>query len=477
MGAPEAALQAYLVAIEMSVDEAEIASLTGKAAAMARLAARMDLGVDLYERAIAAHEAAGRDAEVIRLSEGYANLMGQSGRLEAAITWQRDVLSRIAPEDPNRAAFVLSLARSEVFSGEMIGGYERIDEAMRLAQDYELHEVLAQAAATKALWAQTNNRPVEAQQLFRWALEMYGDDGPLREVLTARINRGDALLQSDLPGARDDFEKVMGLASRSGDRGGESIAIANLMLLEILRGDWDSAEERGRALLGRRSSFHQDRMLVHAGIAHLGALRGRLDEAEEHAGELAPWRDSDDVQNATIEPAVRALISASRGDTGDALETAAPAVRTAARVLGLRSESVRTGWPVAVGAALDLDDLTEAESLVALVADRPVGHIPPYLRAMLARFRGRVAAAKGDGSEAERHFSDAIAQFQALEYPYWVAWAHADLGEYLVSRGRSAEARPVLTSAARTSSSLTALPQLDRINRALDRAGVAAESV
>jgi hypothetical protein len=74
------------------------------------------------------------------------------------------------------------------------------------------------------------------------------------------------------------------------------------------------------------------------------------------------------------------------------------------------------------------------------------------------------------------HLADALRRFEALGYPYWLACVQADLGEWLVSQGRSAESQPLLTAAARTSAALTAMPQLERFNRAIERANITADS-
>jgi hypothetical protein len=56
-----------------------------------------------------------------------------------------------------------------------------------------------------------------------------------------------------------------------------------------------------------------------------------------------------------------------------------------------------------------------------------------------------------------------IAQLRELGYPYWLAVAQTDLGEWLISQGRSGEAEPLLDEAADVLRRLGAAPALARV--------------
>lgn len=77
--------------------------------------------------------------------------------------------------------------------------------------------------------------------------------------------------------------------------------------------------------------------------------------------------------------------------------------------------------PDALDAALALGRLDEGAALVALLAEQPPGHIPPYLAAHLARGRGLVAAVEGGHDAVETDLGAAIDGFRELGYPYWLA--------------------------------------------------------
>jgi hypothetical protein len=98
----------------------------------------------------------------------------------------------------------------------------------------------------------------------------------------------------------------------------------------------------------------------------------------------------------------------SRGDSllGQAIKT-----------LGTSNDAVRYAWPDTLEAAPELGHLDAARELLALLAGQPPGHIPPYLRAQLARGRALVAAAAGEHDTVEADLSTAIDGFRSVGYP------------------------------------------------------------
>ncbi|MGZ4333835.1 MAG: hypothetical protein ACXVRJ_06135 [Gaiellaceae bacterium] len=83
--------------------------------------------------------------------------------------------------------------------------------------------------------------------------------------------------------------------------------------------------------------------------------------------------------------------------------------------LGLGSQDVKQGYRHGIEAALALGDTDTVERLLRIVEDAPVGLRPPYLAAIVQRFRARLA---GDNPEAARLFAGAAAQFAAIEVPF-----------------------------------------------------------
>ena len=143
--------------------------------------------------------------------------------------------------------------------------------------------------------------------------------------------------------------------------------------------------------------------------------------------------------------------------------------------MGLLTEGFRFGWPLALELALSANRLDDAARLLKVVVDEPPGHVPPYLKAQLARYTGLVRAALDDHETVEADLHRAITILTDLDYAYWLARTKADLGHWLTARGRRDEAEPLLTEAVATFTQLAAKPDLDKTRSSLVDAGVRAE--
>jgi hypothetical protein len=148
------------------------------------------------------------------------------------------------------------------------------------------------------------------------------------------------------------------------------------------------------------------------------------------------------------------------GDSADALATLSATIREVVAIEGPASQANRLAFPAGIEAAVRLSQLDEAADLLSLLAGRPAGHVPPYLRAQLGRGRGLVAAAQGDYALAEDELERAIEQLKSLDYPYWVARVQLDLGASLIEHGRAAQASQAIDHAMAGLHPLRALPAL-----------------
>ena len=171
------------------------------------------------------------------------------------------------------------------------------------------------------------------------------------------------------------------------------------------------------------------------------------------------------MQWRAIHAAAAAKVALASGDTARALDVAESGLRSTIGALGVPHDSVRDLWPDAMEAALAFGLLDRASALLALVADRPVGHVPPYLRAHVARFRARIAAATDEHADVEEDFRTAERILTELDYVYWLARVQIDHAAWLIDRGRPAEATPLLIAAAATAERLGAHPAMAQINR------------
>ena len=130
---------------------------------------------------------------------------------------------------------------------------------------------------------------------------------------------------------------------------------------------------------------------------------------------------------------------------------------------GLRSHRVRLTWPLAMEAALRVGRLDEAASLLALLSETPRGHVPPYLKAQLARNGALLSAARGEHSTVRTDLARAAQTFRDLGYPYWIARTQADLAGWLVQQGIPEEAEPLFHQALVAFTELGAEPDVARL--------------
>lgn len=142
------------------------------------------------------------------------------------------------------------------------------------------------------------------------------------------------------------------------------------------------------------------------------------------------------------------------------------ALAHAITTLGPSNESVRSAWPNALQAALQLGRLDEAHELVALLAEQAPGHVPPYLSAQLARGLALILGAEGRHESVEQKLGSAIGTFGELGYRYWLAVTQTDLAAWLTGQGRGDAAAALLDESIATFESLGAAPALARAPRA-----------
>ena len=160
--------------------------------------------------------------------------------------------------------------------------------------------------------------------------------------------------------------------------------------------------------------------------------------------------------------ACEATIALSAGDLVAAADLLLGTMREIIAIEGPSSQASRIGFPCALEAAVGLGRTGEAADLLSLLADRPPGHVPAYLRAHLTRGDGLLAAAAGDFATAEARLGVAIERLDSLGYPYWLAVAQTDLASVLLEDRRPDEAKPLLEIVTQVLTELRALPALGR---------------
>ena len=463
VGAPQSAERAYRTAIELTGDEAQRTELTRAAAQMAAQAGHYETALELFDDASAAHLAAGRERDAAHIAGAISMALGRLGRNEEAADRIRAALRILGADrlDAEVGALNCALGRALVFLGHDEEAGPALDVALRIAQALQLPALLSEALTYRGISYLQQSRVEEARLLFDGAIEIAERHDLATSLARAQHNLGNLGLQWDLPGAAEQFETALAMARRRGDRFGESIAACNLLTLRLLAGDWRELERVAAEHLDDAAG-RPGAEFLHYPLAIVHSLRGEIEAARMSLDQLDPWDHSDDDEQRAMRASVVITLHLAEGSAADALEGALRMLGQAIATLGASNESVRTVWPDALEAALELGRLEDARALLALLADQPPGHVPPYLRAQLLRGRALTAAAEGDRDGVEADLGAAIDGLRSLGYPYWLARAQTDLAAWLIDQSRPGEAAPLLDEATVALESLGAAPALAR---------------
>jgi tetratricopeptide (TPR) repeat protein len=463
LGAPQAAELAYRTAIDLAVDDDERIALMRAAGEMALIDGRYEAALELFEGAATSLEACGRKTDAARLAPKLGSALRRVGRGTEAIDVMRRGLAVLGErEDVDVAEINVELGPALLSSGAVQEAAEPIERALALAQSLEVPGVLAGALTFKALRCAMVGRPYESRILFEGAIDVCRRYELTDRLFFAQDNGADFLTRFDFPGAAEHAQAALATARRIGSRLYESWAASNLMRVWEYSGNWDGLAQLGAELLDEQGRDRPGAEDLHVELAMLSSLRGQAQEAQKHLAWAAAWRESDNAQLRFTYAACEATITLARGEFATALDLLRGTIGEIAGVDGPSSQATRIGFPSAVEAALALGRLAEVSDLLSPLAARPVGHIPPYIRAQLARGQGRLAAAKGDAGSAEAQLRTAADEFRALGYPYWLSCVQIDLAGVLIEDKRRSEAHQLLDEATRVFKQLGASPALER---------------
>jgi tetratricopeptide (TPR) repeat protein len=469
VGAPEVAHRAYLQAAELAPD-ADRPGLNQAAGEMLLQAGRFEDAVALIDEAAEGYKRAGRVREAAMTAAPAGLALLRHGRPRQAverITAAFDVLGTLGPEvemDPDLARL------SQVLGGacQAAGDHEReapaLERALVAAEALELPDVLARALNTKANMYAHGGRPHEAGGLYALVADLAQQHGLDDIASLAQGNLANLGMNWDVPDAATHAEADLAGCRRRGDRYGESITAGILVHLHLTAGRWDQLARLCDELLepdpGRTGAAH-----VHSARLPLHAYRGEGEAAAAALAHLNGWRDSDGVEQAAEYQMGLTATRLAQGDPAAALDTALRSLPEIIKTLTPAHEAVRDAWPLALEAALTLGRHHDVQALIALLAERPRGHVPPYLRAQLTRATALLDAAQGRDDRVEIDLRTATDAFKTLGYPYWLAVTRTDLAAWLVDQHRGDEAGPLLEEAITTLTPLRAGPALERARR------------
>jgi tetratricopeptide (TPR) repeat protein len=462
VGAPDVAERAYREAAALVTGELERLELEVAAGTMAQRSGRFDEALALFDGAIAAHHAGGRDEEAARVVIHSCQILRDMRRMEEAIDRAQSALEVLGPDrlDPDVAALNHDIGRSLLFVQRFDDSMQPLEAALRISQALGLEDVLCRALATKGTLYTYVSRWREAELLLEASAEIARERALPDELHRAQANLGNVRMVRDRPDAREPLEESLAITRRAGRHADESLTAANVSYVLFLIGDWDGVDRLAAEVFAQGD----DRPFgpyMHERLIDLGTARGDLAGARRALDGMHVWRNSEDQELSDAYVLARGLVALAEGDE----EAAQPDLQRLAREGAIsygNGENFRSAWPAAMDATLTIGRLDAADELLDLLERIPPGIIAPYLRAQLSRGRARVAAARGRHEVVEQHFRDAVGTFNALGYPYWLAVVQVDFAQWLGGQGRAAEAGELLEQAVAVLMPLRAEPALRR---------------
>lgn len=357
------------------------------------------------------------------------------GRLRAAdvVTWARRAIDLAGPGEPVRAEAQAVLGLGLAWQG-------------RLADGLAVHEnALAEIEAPDE-----SALPPRIRMAHGWLLLAHGD------VLRARA-------------------ELMETAPAALGRGTVRISLwayAWLAVTDYTTGSWDEAllnAERAVALLGD-SGHAWLRPLVRWAAAIVPAARGDWQAAEEHV-RLAVAQTGDYELMMIGAALAKAHLAAARGDADAVLRCLSPLLQIASTA----SIDEPGFWPwrdMYADALVSAGLLDEAEAFLrpreAMARDRSRA----IEVARLARVRGRLESARGNTTEAEDAFHEAVDQLGQLPLPFERALVELAYGQTLRRHGKRRVAASHLQAAADRFTTLEARPYFERCERELVACGL-----
>jgi class 3 adenylate cyclase/tetratricopeptide (TPR) repeat protein len=463
VGAPEVAQRAYEEASEIA-EEPDRPLLHQAAGEMAVVAGRVEESIRLLETAAEGFGRAGQERERALTAYHIAVALHRLGRPADAAERVTAALALLGPQDvmdPDVGRLNAMLGRMLVFAGENERAAPVLESALAVAQGLELADVLGEALVNKAHLYGISGRPEEARFLLAGAVEVAARHDLADVLYRAEGNLANFVMNWDLPDALRQTEVALSGARRRGNRYHESLSLGNLMYVHLYAGRWDELERIGREFLGDDDArFGAE--FCYLRLLALAALRGETQAADAALARITDWQDAEDPELRADYDACLVAARVAQGRFAEALEHGLGMLAPAIETLGLAIEPVRDGWPDTLRAALASERHDDARRLIGLLAERPPGHIPPYLRAQLARGRALLNAAEGNHDMVEADLRSAIDALDSLAYPYWHAVAQTDLAGWLIDQERVEEAAAGLEQAVATLTRLRAAPALAR---------------
>jgi class 3 adenylate cyclase/tetratricopeptide (TPR) repeat protein len=462
----------FAQAAELSDDQTEQARLLDRAMQAGIREGNLAAARDRGERAIALWKEVGevRRAAVCsaRLSRFLTNALGNYQEELPRMQQAHEMVLASGERDADLAEITLMLASHMCEAGDQEAAWPYVDQALALAEELRLPEMISMGLNLKYLIRYTQNRVEEARALVIHSLLLAQEHDLPERAIRAHNNIGALLLNRFHNGeALSHLEEAEEIARRLGSRSDAWLVAGIKPLLLFHLGRWDEAmtvaEEMTAPEVGDRYSAVESA----AGRCLVLMARGELEQAAADM-ERVDQEPIEHTEYAAMKTALRAALLRQTGQVESALDLAVTFMRGETRtVLDRWVQEVRVQ---ALEAAFALGDLAQTARMVASLRTTGVRADVPYLEIQADRFGALVAARQAGPEAAAPLFRRAAAAFGEHEDPFHVSIV---MLEHAEASTDAQESDALVAHASGTFERLGAMPWLRRA-RAQRRAGAAA---
>jgi class 3 adenylate cyclase/tetratricopeptide (TPR) repeat protein len=474
VGASSSAARSYVTAAKLEEQYADdihnlaAAALWERSALAAANDADRPFAIDCYLKSEVLWSRCGRPRDAARAMTGRARSVRNRGHYTEAIELLRPAVQALwIDPDADTVNALTTLAETEAQlctdTAEQLS-ISALDLGQRLDVDGGL---MARALIARGVTHQYANRHMEAAAYYRHAAEVARSAGNHVVYAVAMGSLSDVLLADNPAEAATSATEAAAHARRYGLRDVHGVATVNCVIAWLQLGDWDRAAQ---IAADARADGAADPHEIGTAQTWVAALRGDVPVAQSILESLGRYDDSDNPQDHADLAVLQSLLAAADGDDEAALSAGRRTVQSM-DFLGIRTEFVRWGWPVAARAAAALDDNDTLTWLLALLDAQPEGAVPAILRAERDLVRAKLLTREDLGSGTAA-VGAAIVQLRAVGSPYHVAHALIDHAELLATIGVAEAATTSLDEARAIANQLSCRPLHDRLDQAASRTSV-----
>ncbi len=459
-------------AAELAQDDSERAQLLDRAMQAAIRDGDTERASDYGERAIVLLERLGKSRRAAvcsaRLGRFITNALGRYSEELPRMQRALESVRQSGERDHDLAEITLMLASHMCEAGDHEAAWPYVDEALALAEELRLPEMISMGLNLKYLIRYVQGRVEEARALLLHSLLLAQEnDLPGREIRAHNNLAAMLINRFQNREALEHIEQAAAIAGRLGSRsdGWLVLGIKPLVLYEL--GLWDDALTAAEEMTAEEVGDRYSAVESAAGRCLVLLARGELDRAAADIDRV-DHEPIEHTEYGAMKAALRAALLRHRGDAEGALALALAAIGEETRpVLDRWVQELRVQ---ALEAMLELGLLDEAAELVGELRSVCTRADVPYLDLQADRFAARIAAQQAGAVSAAELFRRAASAMREHESPFGLARV---LLEHVESDPSAPEADGLLGQARDTFERLGAMPWLRRA-RALQRAGAVA---